>query len=356
MPGHRDRTMSEKNYIGDLNWELLTKYLVGEANAREKSEVENWLEQSDDNKEEMERCRKVLMETDANFKAKQFDSNAAWKSVKSKMSPTQLEVVQRKTNRKEQFAQFYKYAAILIVAVLLGSIGYYFGFKNQSVRVTELVTAEKPVLNDYVLPDGSVVTLNSNSKLEFPEKFASDTREVTIIGEAFFDVKPNPEKPFIINAGGTQVKVLGTSFNVSAYPATEAVEVIVKTGKVQVIQKTEQLQAETNEVILTPGEKGTFYSGSQTLEKSVNRDVNFMAWKTNDIIFNETPLGEVIECLEKVYHIEIDLTDPVLEDLVLTAHFDKKPIDFVLNVVRLTFNLELSGENEHFTLKSRTNE
>ena len=116
-----------------------------------------------------------------------------------------------------------------------------------------------------------MVTLNSNSKLEFPAKFASDKREVTITGEAFFEVKPNPEKPFVINAGGAQVKVLGTSFNVSAYPKTDAVEVIVKTGKVQVTQKTEQLEAETNEVILTPGEKGTFYAGSRILEKTVNR-------------------------------------------------------------------------------------
>ena len=63
----------------------------------------------------------------------------------------------------------------------------------------------------------------------------------------------------------------------------------------------------------------------------------------------------VIKCLEKVYHIEVDVKEPELEELKLTAHFDKKPIDFVLDVVRLTFNLELTGENEHFALSSRTN-
>ena len=129
---------------------------------------------------------------------------------------------------------------------------------------------------------------------------------------------------------------------------------VVKSGKVQVIQKTADLLAVNNEVFLTPGEKGTLFNESNFLEKSVNTNLNFLAWKTNDLIFNETPLSEVIRCLEKTYHIEIQLNEAELNDLLLTAHFDKKPIDFVLNVVRLTFNLELNGENEHFTLASRT--
>ena len=86
-------------------------------------------------------------------------------------------------------------------------------------------------------PDGSIVTLNRNSKLIFPKHFTKNVREVTITGEAFFDVKPNTSKPFIINAGNVQVKVLGTSFNVCAYPGTETVEVVVESGKVQVTRK-----------------------------------------------------------------------------------------------------------------------
>jgi transmembrane sensor len=104
-----------------------------------------------------------------------------------------------------------------------------------------------------------------------------------------------------------------------------------------------------------PGEKGTLFYESELLQKTENNNLNFLAWKTNDIIFNETPLKEVVTCLESVYHIDIDILDSDLENEVLTAHFDKKPIDFVLNVVRLTFDLELKGENEHFTLASRTN-
>jgi ferric-dicitrate binding protein FerR (iron transport regulator) len=348
--------MSEKKNISDINWELLAKNLNNEADSREKLLVENCIGQSVENQKEMKNCQNMLEEVDNFYKSKSFDSKMAWNSVHSKINPVQLKVLQHKQQRKEKITQFYKYAAILIVAILLGSVGYYIGYKNQIPLVfNQIVSAENQVLNEYILPDGSIVALNSDSKLEFPKQFASDVREVTITGEAFFDVEPNPEKPFVINARGTQIRVLGTSFNVRAYPNTETVEVVVKTGKVQVIQKNNEELTEKQEVILIPGEKGTLFYESKILEKSENMDVNFLAWKTNDIIFIETPLSEVIKCLEKVYHIEVDVKEPELEELKLTAHFDKKPIDFVLDVVRLTFNLELTGENEHFALSSRTN-
>ncbi|NOR74784.1 MAG: DUF4974 domain-containing protein [Draconibacterium sp.] len=347
--------MSEKKNIEIFKWELLAKYLNNETTSDEKIEVEIWLNQSEENLEEMEKCRKMLNKVDGYYKAKNFNTNAAWKNVDSKIYPKQLKVVQHK-KRKEQFTQFYKYAAIIAVAVLLGGVGYYVSFKNQMPSsFNQIVSAEKQVLNEFVLPDGSVVTLNNNSKLKFPKHFASDVREVTIIGEGFFNIVPNPEKPFIINAGKTQIKVLGTSFNVCAYPETETVEVIVATGKVQVTREIENLLSENSEIFLSPGEKGTLFNESNHLEKTVNTNMNFLAWKTNDLIFNETPLSEVVRCLEKVYHVEIKLTEPELETLKLTAQFDKKPIDLVLDVVRLTFNLELTGENEQFTLSNRIN-
>jgi len=187
---------------------------------------------------------------------------------------------------------------------MLGSAGYYFGFRNKITEVyTEIISTPKQVINEYALPDGSFVTLNSNSKLVYPKHFKGNTREVTIYGEAFFDVKPNPEKPFIINAGNARVKVVGTSFNVSAYPETETVEVVVKTGKVQVTNKNAEALSDANQVFLIPGEKGTLFNKSSILEKSQNSNLNYLAWKTRDFIFNDMPLNEVFQCLAKIFHV-----------------------------------------------------
>ncbi len=346
--------MKEKSNIENLNWELLAKFVTDEKVTGEELNMESWLNENDENREELEKSRQMIEKVDSYYQMKRFNSNTAWQNVHSKMNPQEAKIIQLKNVRKEAILKFYKYAAIVFIALLLGTVGYYIGFINQEPAVfNQIVLAENQVLNEYVLPDGSVVALNSKSQLEFPKKFKGNIREVTISGEAFFDVKPDPQKPFVINAGNAQVKVLGTSFNVNAYPETETVEVVVKTGKVQVIRKKQDEETTANEVILVPGEKGTFFNKSNLLEKSVNSNPNYIAWKTHDLVFNEVPLNEVVQCLEKVYHIDIRVQEPELNNLLLTARFDQKPIDFVLDVIRLTFNLELSEENEQFILSGR---
>jgi ferric-dicitrate binding protein FerR (iron transport regulator) len=348
--------MKEKKNIEFFNRDLLAKYLCNEVSPVEKSEVEAWLNQSQENREELEQSRKMLDTIDNFYNAERFDSVGALKNVKSKLNQPRMKIVQHKTTRKEVIARFYKYAAAIIFAVLLGSAGFYLGFRNHSTEVySEIISTPNQVINEYTLPDGSVVALNSNSKLVFPKQFKGGTREVTIVGEAFFDVTPNPKKPFIINAGNAQVKVVGTSFNVSAYPENETVEVVVKTGKVQVASKIGDNISVEKQVFLTPGEKGIIFSKKGIPEKSINIDPNYLAWKTHDFIFDEVPLNEVFKCLEKTYHVNIDVLQPELNDLKLNAQFDNKPIDFILNVVCLTFNLDLSVDNELYTFSNHKN-
>jgi hypothetical protein len=135
--------MSEMKNIENLNWELLTKYTLDEASPLEKSEVENWLSQSNNNQEELIKNQKLLENVDSFYQLKNFNSNAAWKKLHSKLSPLQLKVVEHKKIRKEAIARFYKYAAILVVALLLGSFGYYIGFVNQKPAIyNEIISAE----------------------------------------------------------------------------------------------------------------------------------------------------------------------------------------------------------------------
>jgi ferric-dicitrate binding protein FerR (iron transport regulator) len=203
------------------------------------------------------------------------------------------------------------------------------------------------------LPDGTLVSLNSDTQLKYPKRFGKETREVTIEGEAFFEVKPNKNKPFIIHAGNAQIKVLGTSFNVSAYPRARLVEVIVETGKVQVSNKL-TVTEQTNELILDPGDKGTLVYSSNALLKTTNQDPNFMAWKTNNLIFRATSLNEVLRNLEKVYKVNIRLADPKLNGLLLTAQFNDYPLDFILKVIETTFQMETQKIDGQYILKAKS--
>ncbi len=343
--------MKTKHSIEKPGWELVAKFLANEANTVEKQTVEKWAAQSDQNNRELLEAKILLEKTDDYFLLKKFDSSAAWEKTQQQISPKTISIAPHENQRKIYISTFYKYAAIFVLALLVGTAGYYFGLRNELQNVySEIISAEKQVLNEYILPDGSVVALNSNSKLQFPKKFKNNFREVTITGEAFFDVQPDPEKPFIINAGNTQVKVLGTSFNVNAYPENETVEVIVETGTVQVITTEKLNTLETAEIILNPGEKGTFVNSLGKLEKELNSDPNYLAWKTHNLVFENTPLMEVVQYLNKTYHTDIQLNGENLNELALTAQFERKPVDFILNVVQLTFGLKLEQNNDIYIL------
>ena len=332
--------------IENLNWDLLAKYLCNEASEPERQEVETWTGQSGVNLAELNENRELIEKAKLWFETSRYNTNQAWDKV-SLMIEESTRVIQLQPSPKRNifYRRLMRVAASILLATILGTAGYFVGFRQHKPAVySEIITNNKQVVNGITLPDGSVVTLNSNSKLTFPRSFSGNTREVSITGEAFFEVKPDASRTFVITAGNAQIKVLGTTFNVCAYPDEETVDVVVETGKVQVICAA-NAQTTANNLILTSGEKGTVSNKDLTLEKSVNADRNISAWRTRQFVFDETPLSDVVAALEKVYFANIQIVDPDINTLVLTASFNDQSVDFILDVIRLTFNLELTSMN-----------
>lgn len=337
--------MGKNKNIENSNWELQAKFLSGEATKKERIIFESWLNKSEENRREFYRNKRLLHNAGIFYKSKQFNRAPAWEKVNSQIEGTRpLKIRGRFLN------PVMKYAAIFILAALIGSVSYYLAVHNNLSGQTQFVSSEEQATYEVSLPDGTIVTLNSNSKLTFPKQFSEKKREVEIIGEAFFEVKPNPGKPFIIKAGKAHIRVLGTSFNVSAYPGLETVEVIVQTGKVEISTIPNKKEGM---LVLDPGEKGTLFNKSNLLQKSLNKNPNFYSWKTHNLTFNKSKLSDVIPCLENTYHVKISLAENDLNNLSLTAHFSGQSIEYILEVIRLTFNLDLSSENEQYILKRR---
>ena len=344
--------MKANNSIEKPSWSLLAKYLTGEANTTEAKTVETWAAESEQNKSELEQHQLALKKADKFYIINKFDTDKAWSNIHrltvSKASPGKLIRFRKITS-----AYIYKYAAVLLIGILIGSAGYLYLKKQNNPVYVEIISGKEQLINEFVLPDGSMVTLNNNSKLVYPKKFNAQQREVTITGEAFFDVKPQPDRPFIINAGDAQVKVLGTSFNVNAYPEAESVEVTVETGRVQVICCNAEENTEA-ELLLNAGEKGTVFNSSRKLEKTLNTDRNYLSWKTHTLVFERTRLSEVIYYLNKIYHTDIRLENQEMGNMLLTAQFEEKPAEFILDVIRLTFDLEIKQENGAYILCGTT--
>ncbi len=345
------RRMKTNHNIEDKNWELIAKSIYDEHPEFETEEQTSAANEMFTNEMEKEQLRKITKQVDLYFDLKKYSADQAWEKVEEKLH-TQIPNKFSKI-RTLIFSPLYRVAAAVIFAALLLVAGYEVFYNPSEAKTLLEVSASNQVINTFTLPDGTLVSLNSDTKIIYPKKFGGNTREVTIEGEAFFEVKPNKNKPFIIRAGKAQIKVLGTSFNVSAYPSTKQVEVIVETGKVQVLNTTIET-IKTNELILTPGDKGTLVYSSNSLLKTTNQDANFLAWKTRNLSFKATSLAEVIENLQKVYKVNIRLADPKLNGLLLTAQFNNYSLDFILKVIETTFQIEAQNVNGQYILKTRS--
>lgn len=342
--------MKTNQHIEEKNWELLAKSIYDGNSDSSAEDFEAAAREVFSSESESGQLLKTTKQVDLYFELKNYQVDAAWEKINQRLHPESED--KHNKFRKLYLNPIFRYAAAVIVAAVLLVSGYTFYFNPSATEKQMQVSANDQIVNTFALPDGTLVSLNSNTRINYPEKFNGNTREVTIEGEAFFEVKPDKTKPFIIHAGKAQIKVLGTSFSVSAYPATKQVEVIVETGRVQVTNRT--TETATNELILVPGDKGTLVYASNSLQKTTNQDPNFIAWKTRNLTFKATSLSEVISNLEKVYKVNISLADPKLNELLLTAQFNNYSLDFILKVIENTFQIEVQQANGEFILRPRS--
>ena len=219
-------------------------------------------------------------------------------------------------------------AASLLILV---SLGLFFTKKTvDPPRIPEIQPVVKRTewgekLN-LTLPDGSTVHLNSGSSLSFPASFPSEERVVELVGEAFFDVSKNPKKPFIIKSGELKTIVVGTSFNIKALEADSLIAVSVRTGKVKIRTRTEEIE-------LLPNEQGILGKNSKKLSKRKVDIGEVLLWKDGTIIFEDAPLGEVARVLERWYGVTITFNNKRAKRCTLTGTYKKEYLTAVLESI-----------------------
>jgi ferric-dicitrate binding protein FerR (iron transport regulator) len=190
-----------------------------------------------------------------------------------------------------------------------------------SVSVVEKTTSKGQKLKIF-LPDGSTATLNSGSKIHYPKQFESNSREVSIEGEVFFEVKSDSLKPFIVNVQDVTARVLGTSFNID--DSKDELTIALVTGRLAVEKQGQ------NRVNLTPGEMAVVNSIEPIeVKEFVYEDV--IAWKDGVIVFKNATFEELIEKLENWYGVTISVKGTVDQDFHYTGKYDNYTLDEVLH-------------------------
>ena len=257
--------------------------------------------------------------------------------------------------------KFIQYAAVFVFAFgffwLTQSILFRKATTTQIAMKEQITRIEVPYgsKSRVVLPDGSVVNLNSGSSLMYSSSgFDSISRSVSLMGEGFFSVTKDSERPFYVNTSGIKLKVLGTTFNIKAYPDDNTEEAILVSGKVEIYASSDKTESGKS-IVLKPGQiaifdktENNFHSINKTnltnneiipvKLKAINLQPSFkteqtIAWKDNRLIFDNEQFSNLVVKIERWYDVKIVVNYPELNRARFTGKFDKETLEQILKAL-----------------------
>lgn len=315
--------------------QLLAKVLSKEASVEEQQELEAWAQNSVDNQQFVEQTELIWKEAEAYNTSISTNKEAAWAKLESRIANS---TPSQKTTIK---ALWYKVAAAaIIVAMGLGWLYQQQALpENGEVQpILASISTGEQEQKEINLPDGSIILLNEHSTLSYDRAFRN--RVVELKGEAFFEVAKRQGQPFEVRTTTTKTTVLGTSFNVRSY-ANQATEIAVLTGKVAF----EALDDPKKErVLLLPKEMAS-YQKEMGMSKGQWQDQNALAWKTQELIFDNHSLSAVLPVLERYYGVTIEGSEGLL-NCHYTGNFSQAELEEVLNTIAFTFPTEVNIEKK----------
>lgn len=317
--------------------DLLVKYLLGEANPGERVQVEEWLAESEANRAYYAQLQQVWETSKALAFTREVDEEAAWQRFRTRIHNTGNGKGDHKPVR---FMGWWRIAALFVVVIGIAFFAYTWLTAEAPVQQLSLQTMDQPILD--TLPDGSVVMLNKHSVLNYPSRFKGNTRSITLKGEAFFEVTPSKEQPFVVQVNEVTIKVVGTSFNVRSEGGET--EVIVETGVVQVTRGGKTVE-------LRPREKVTVQPNDTALVKETETEALYNYYRTREFVCDNTPLWKLVEVLNEAYDARIVIDRPGLRNLPLTTTFNDESLDHILEVIAITFQITVTREGDTIRLR-----
>jgi Fe2+-dicitrate sensor, membrane component len=316
---------------------LIARYLNGEASPEERTVVEHWCAESEENQKYFDDLRLIFdhaaeLETDT-----QFDVDAAWNRIAPQLSRSK-----RIDFRQRSWMMWASVAAsvAILIGVWMGITRY--ETHDKAGKPIELAANNLP--KKALLPDNSKVEVEPNSRIVYAEGFGKTNREVTLVGNASFDVHHQSGPSFTVRASGTFIKDIGTAFRVKTDGDTTIVEVYVKTGSV--VFYTENNRG----ITLKQGETGIYNKITKEFTKIEPAKPENPPAVVKAFNFQETPLSEVIDLLQKAYNVRISLGNPKLGSCTITVRFENENIDTIIDIVAETLSLKVERQNKGYLL------
>ncbi len=309
-------------------YHIVAEQFKGRITTSDLQTLQEWLNASPENREVYAELEKVWKLTGTLEQTTPADVDSEWeKFVKQR---DQVIPIERKlTGALLNLKTFYRYAAVLLPLITVSALVYFMvSGRNGGVDWITVTTGE--TRQQLTLSDGTEVWVNQNSIFRYPETFSSKERQVSVQGEAFFKVSKTGS-PFLVDAGRTRVKVLGTRFNVNNYKGEKFTEVAVEEGKVLFEEKT----GKKNQVILEAGEKGTFTGKHDDISKGKDFSHNTASWVSQKLVFNNVPLQQAVQDVARYFAIDLVLAKE-LENCLFSGEFTNPQENNVLEVISLS--------------------
>ena len=324
--------------------QLILKYLNKELTSTEERELQSWLEEDSLN-------RQVFENMVSHWELSDMEVNAYKQRVFDRvMQSGPIPVIEIENN--SAWSNAWKVAAVILLAIGLGFVFNHMENQIQPMMaVVEQVLIEKEALFGqkltFELPDGSIVKLNSGSKITFPKAFDTDQREVTLIGEAFFDVTKDPQRPFKIATDNIDVTVLGTSFNVDAYADNKLAVVAVKTGKVAVVDKNGK-----DEVLLLPNQQASLSKQELKFKKQqITNSESVFGWLDQTMMFDDDTIDEIIITLERWYDVEVEIMANLDKKKKFTAKYKNPTLRAVMESLSYAYDFKYELKDKTVIIK-----
>ena len=235
------------------------------------------------------------------------------------------------------------FVAAAVVLLCLSVWAAYLYMQPVSIQTVTTLAETRTIL----LPDGTSVTLNHYSSLSYPKQFKSDNREVELSGEAYFEVSKNKKHPFIVQTETIDVQVLGTHFNVDAYPDNPDVKTTLLTGSVAVSNKNNSVH-----MVLKPNEVAIYNKVEQKLTCKVLENAgDEISWRHGEFIFDDLPLQEIARELSNSFGTTIHITDSTLRNYRVTARFrNGEDLETILSVLHNAGYFNYSRNTQQITI------
>lgn len=317
----------------DINPAILLHYLKGSISHSEQEELDKWLASDTENE-------KILLQVAALYHAQHSLDRIESRDVETAYQKT-WEVINRNRQHKSVWRRpLWAAAAALLIVLSIPLIWKMTRSQQGDNQLYTLVSEPGKRSTEFTLPDGTSVFLNANSKLSYTAGFNEKDRQVSLLGEGYFKVAKQKDKPFTVSTFDNRMKVnvLGTTFNVQAYPEDYLVQTTLIEGSVNVMILKKE--GENTQQQLHPSEKITFNAHSGQIQVKQVDPTDEIAWMKGRLAFKDTPLPEVVRHLSLFYGIQFQIQSDKLKHYTFTGTFENASLSVVLDYMKIASDID----------------